>query len=167
MAGEHEPRLSPKDRKFPRPKKFSRQVDPGSNPLARATQLARHSDKSYGGVRKDGKWESNNYAAAHVRGADHTGDFIIVGRSKPRGRHSERNIGTPFLRQNEAHRVVHMYSERAPCVKPSNCSAWLAEKFKNTRVTYSIPYSGDSRSPDSARERNLMREYLEGLRAAA
>lgn len=147
-------------RSHPRPKAASEAVPAGGSDLAKATQLARHSDKSYGNTR-GGVFKSNNYAAARVEGANGKGDFIIVGRSNGY-RHSERNIGIPFLRQDDATRVKEMYSERAPCATAPNCEAWLGERFPHTKVTYSFPY-GTTRE-QRLTDNETVKSYLEWLR---
>lgn len=146
-------------RSRPRPTTTSREVPLGSTELARATQIARHKDSSYGSY-QDGKFRSNNYAAARVTSADGKGDFILVGRSSGR-RHSERMIGTPFLRQGDESRIQELYSEREPCGVPSNCSAWMAERLPHVDVSYSVEY-GDA--PSRLRGNDVMEKYLGLLR---
>jgi len=154
----------------PRPNTPSTEVPFGSDGLARATQLARHADKSYGTKRGD-VFSSNNYAAAHVRGANGKGDFILVGRShRPNGAgltettHSERMIGTPFLRQGDGERIQHLYTERAPCSSPPNCSSWMAERLPHVQVSHTVEY-GDT--PDSRAIGNkAMEDYLDALKAS-
>ncbi|MFI8235428.1 nucleic acid/nucleotide deaminase domain-containing protein [Streptomyces sp. NPDC085900] len=85
---------------------------------------------------------SNNYAAARVEGANDKGYLILVARSNGY-RHSERMIGTPFLRQGEASRITQLYTERAPCGAGVNCSAWMAERLPNTAVTHSFGAGND------------------------
>lgn len=145
----------------PRPQTQSTRVG-HNNPLARATNLARHSDNSYGSARaRRGLSAANNYAAARVNGADGSGDFILVGRSnRIHGfTHSERMVGIPFLRQNQAGRISDLYTERAPCTDGVNCSAWLAERFPNTlRVSHSFDGGGA--------QTQTMGQYLTQLRAS-
>lgn len=153
----------------PRPRIPSSEVSFGGSDLARATQLARHADNSYGGVRKE-KFMSNNYAAARVTNADGKGDFIIVGRSHRAdgmGRqtaHSERMIGTPFLRQNDGARIRQMYSEREPCPVPPNCSSWLAERLPHVEVFRSVAYGVTTASRGAGNA--AMEQYLNALKAA-
>ncbi|MEV6944515.1 nucleic acid/nucleotide deaminase domain-containing protein [Streptomyces sp. NPDC051172] len=126
----------------PRPQVSSQQVTAGSTDLSVATQMARHADQGYGGLDRKGNFTSNNYAAARVDGANGKGDFILVARSNGY-RHSERMIGTPFLRQGEENRITQLYTERAPCDTGVNCSAWMAERLPNTAVTHSFGAGND------------------------
>lgn len=152
----------------PRPTASSTQVPLGSSDLAQATQLARHADKSYG-TKKPGGFTSNNYAAARVTGANGKGDFILVGRSHRSdgvnvGAHSERMIGTPFLRQGEGGRIRELYTERAPCGPAANCSAWMGERLSHVQVTHSVEYGNTTAS--RAAGNTAMENYLDGLRAS-
>lgn len=157
-------------RENPRPTSSSSQVAPGSTDLARATQLARHADNSYGTRYPDpDKFTSNNYAAARVEGAGGHGDFVIVGRSNRANNgfppaHSERMIGTPFLRQGDGGRIQELYTERAPCGPTANCSAWMAERLGHVRVSHSFEY-GDTVESRAAGN-SAIRRYLDGLLAA-
>ncbi|WP_329120721.1 nucleic acid/nucleotide deaminase domain-containing protein [Streptomyces sp. NBC_01465] len=146
----------------PRPQASSQQVPLGSTDLAQATQLARHADNSYGTHLADGSFTSNNYAAARVTSADGSGDFILVGRSNGY-RHSERMIGTPFLREGEPSRIRELYTERSPCNEGANCSAWMAERFPGTQVSHSVEYGNeDQRKLGNSK----MEAYLDRLRLA-
>jgi hypothetical protein len=169
-SGESLSRLDNKSRSAKRPATTSSQVPVGTTDLARATQLARHADSSYGSAR-NGRFQSNNYAAARVAGANGTGDFIIVGRShRSNGgtrmdSHSERMVGLPFLRQNEGARIHEMYSEREPCVPAPNCSAWIAERFDHEMgVSHSVEYGVTQESRDAGNA--AMERYLNALKAA-
>ncbi|MGW2697800.1 nucleic acid/nucleotide deaminase domain-containing protein [Streptomyces sp. NPDC001296] len=162
VKGEQNAKLKNKSegRTDPRPKASSQQVPLGSTDLSQATQLARHADRSYGTHNKDGEFTSNNYAAARVRSADGSGDFILVARSNGR-RHSERMIGTPFLREGEPARIRHLYTEREPCSTGANCSSWMAERFPGTEVSHSVEY-GDKASRE--RGNAIMESYLDQLK---
>jgi uncharacterized protein YukE len=108
----------------------SKPIDPGSTPLARATQTARY-------ARKD--WTGNNYAAG--RFIDDDGhDFILVGYSK--SVHSERSVGYPLLRAGQQDSLQSLYTEREPCQNPpSFCDRWTAKYFgENLPVTHSQTY---------------------------
>lgn len=161
VRGEQNAKLKNKQegRTDPRPQASSQEVPLGSNDLSRATQLARHADNSYGTRNADGTFTSNNYAAARVRSADGSGDFVLVARSNGR-RHSERMIGTPFLREGEPSRIRELYTEREPCSDGANCSSWMAERFPETQVSHSIEY-GDKESRE--RGNAAMRSYLDQL----
>lgn len=151
----------------PREKVSSTRIDPGSSDLARATQLAHHADNYYG---KGGA--GRNYAAAHVKGANGKSDFILVGRSHPGdgdegivGAHSERMLGTPFLRQGEGERIRSLYTEREPCSTSKNCSAWMGERLPHVQVTHSFEYGStkESRAAGNAEVVNYLKE-LKGRR---
>jgi Xanthomonas XOO_2897-like deaminase len=159
-AGEENARLKrPSEDGYtdPRPRIKSEQVDFGSTDLGVATQLARHKNNSYGRANSQGKWKSNNYAAAKVTGANGKGDFILVARSNGY-RHSERMIGTPFLRQGETDRIRELYTEREPCSDKANCNAWVAERMDHIKVTHSAEYGPEDDSKQ--RGNDMMRRYL-------
>ncbi|MFE2430605.1 nucleic acid/nucleotide deaminase domain-containing protein [Streptomyces sp. NPDC059373] len=164
VAGERNARLKRKGEEGytrPRPQAPSQEVALGSTDLAQATQLARHADKSYGSRLGDGEFQSNNYAAARVRSKDGSGDFVIVGRSNGY-RHSERMIGTPFLREGEPSRIREVYTEREPCTDPPSCRSWIAERFPSSvQVSHSVEY-GDKES--RARGNSTMENYLNQLK---
>jgi hypothetical protein len=159
--GEQNAKLKNKQegRTNPRPQASSQEVPLGSTDLSRATQLGRHADNSYGTRNTDGTFTSNNYAAARARSADGSGDFLLVARSNGR-RHSERMIGTPFLREGEPARIRELYTEREPCSDKANCSSWMAERFPGTQVSHSVEY-GDKASREQGN--SLMRSYLDQL----
>ncbi|MER5944815.1 nucleic acid/nucleotide deaminase domain-containing protein [Streptomyces sp. NPDC001904] len=161
--GEQHAKLKNKSegRTDPRPTASSSQVAVGTTDLSEATRLARHADRSYGTRNADGDFTSNNYASARVTGADGSGDFILVGRSNG-FRHSERMIGTPFLREGEPSRIRELYTEREPCSTGANCSSWMAERFPGTTVTHSIEYGSDAAS--RARGNSAMKSYLDQLK---
>lgn len=162
VEGEQLAKLKDDDegRTRPRPTTASTEVPLGSTELARATQIARHADNSYGTHNSNGTFTSNNYAAARITGANNRGDFILVGRSNG-FRHSERMIGTPFLRQGDESRIRELYSERQPCGIPPNCSSWMAERLPHVEVTHSVEF-GDK--PSRLRGNAAMEKYLGLLR---
>ncbi|MFB7636070.1 nucleic acid/nucleotide deaminase domain-containing protein [Streptomyces sp. NPDC056149] len=168
--GEQAARLKNKQegRTDPRPTSSSTPVAQGSSDLAQATQLARHADNSYG-THRGGEFSSNNYAAARITGANDKGDFILVGRShrgtsEYPGAHSERMIGTPFLRQGEGNRIRDLYTERAPCGPAANCSAWMAERLSHVNVSHTFEYGNTTAS--RAAGNAAMQQYLDGLKAS-
>ncbi|MCK1797043.1 hypothetical protein MTQ01_13655 [Streptomyces sp. XM4193] len=144
-----------------RPGVQSTEVPFGSTDLSRATQLARHSQESYGNNKEGKDFRSNNYAASRITGAGDSSDFIFVTRSNGY-RHSERMV-MPFIREDQADRVTAMYSEREPCTTGAQCSAWIKEKFPHADITHSVEYgaSGESRQ----RSKEVMQDYLSTLRA--
>jgi hypothetical protein len=163
QVGEPNLKLTGKER--PRPLSKSERVELGSTELSRAVQLARHADNSYGTHKKlangEDKFESNNYAAARF---DSKGDggFIIAARSSG-FRHSERMIGFPVLRDGAGGRMTELYTERAPCPIPPNCSAWMVERLPHVDVTHSIDY-GDTRESRAQGNAEMM-DYLDRLKA--
>ncbi|WP_187412949.1 nucleic acid/nucleotide deaminase domain-containing protein [Streptomyces sp. WAC01526] len=135
QAGEPIGKLDPNNPK-PRPRHPSQQVAPGSTPLSRATQLARHSGNSYG----SGAGTPNNYAAMRVNSAGGNGDFIMVGRSSG-FRHSEKMLGVPFLRNSQEGRIRELYTERGPCTEGgSQCSQWMNERLSHVSTSHSFDY---------------------------
>nr|WP_239157858.1 nucleic acid/nucleotide deaminase domain-containing protein [Streptomyces sp. SID13726] len=163
QAGETKLKLQGKQR--PRPLSDSEQVDLGSTELSRAVQLARHSDGSYGNHKKTengDKFESNNYASARF---DHKGEgkgFIVVSRSSG-FRHSERMLGFPVVRDDVGDRMKELYTERAPCTSPPNCSAWMKERLSHVDVTHSVDY-GSTKDSRAAGNADMM-DYLDRLKA--
>jgi hypothetical protein len=152
----------------PRPRKDSTEVPIGSSPLAKATQLARHADNSYGNYYKKSKdsdekvFRSNNYAAVRYGAEGDDDGFIMVGRSR-NPVHSERVLGIPFLKNQKIDGITELYTERAPCSTGVNCSAWMHHYLpESVNVSHSIEY-GDT--PDSqARGNAAMQSYLNRLR---
>ncbi|MFJ9180483.1 hypothetical protein [Streptomyces sp. NPDC102360] len=99
-----------------RPQKDSTQVALGGTDLSRATQLARHSDKSYGNYTKDktsgdSKFSSNNYAAVRYGKQGGEDEFILAGRSRSPV-HSERVLGIPSIQSGATHKISELYTER-------------------------------------------------------
>ncbi|MER5640725.1 nucleic acid/nucleotide deaminase domain-containing protein [Kitasatospora sp. NPDC002227] len=157
-----------------RPTTDSTKVPLGGDELSRATQLARHEDKSYGnyakrkGTGEDGKpaeydFTSNNYAAARHGEAGDKDGFILVGRSRNPNPHSERVLGIPLLESGSKGGLTELYTEREPCTSAPNCSAWMAHHFPSSvRVTHSVEYGN---TPESRAAGNrTMEHYLNGLR---
>ncbi|MBV9025656.1 MAG: hypothetical protein JO362_18120 [Streptomycetaceae bacterium] len=133
----------------------SEEVAPGTTELSRATQQAR------GAMGDEG---ANNYAAFHYKGKD--GEFILVGRSKSYGSHSEQYAGVPFLANKENGNltgdVVAAYSERAPCQRRSpKCAAWLAKYFPGTDVSHSFIYGPEKEDETVGNEAHA--SYLKDL----
>jgi len=161
-----EANLKLKGKERPRPLSDSERVDLGSTELSRAVQLARHSDGSYGNHKKvkDGPdvFESNNYASGRF---DHKGDgngFIVVSRSSG-FRHSERMLGFPVLRDGAGDRLKELYTERAPCSSPPNCSAWMQERLPHVDVTHSVEY-GNTKEARALGNADMM-NYLDRLKS--
>ncbi|MFG2548364.1 nucleic acid/nucleotide deaminase domain-containing protein [Streptomyces sp. NPDC048581] len=147
-----------------RHKKPSQQVEFGSTDLSQATQLARQANRDYGQYRK-GKFSSRNYAAARYGQLGDQDGFILVGRSKFPGQHSERQVGIPFLDAGATDRMTELYTEREPCTTGSgarDCSAWMSHHLPDSvQVSHTVEYGA---TEDSKKQGNAqMEQYLNGL----
>ncbi|WP_308313208.1 nucleic acid/nucleotide deaminase domain-containing protein [Streptomyces sp. ISL-1] len=98
----------------------STKVDPDTDELGQATQLARYARNDY---------EGNNYAAGRYIDPDGRGESILVGYSK-NSMHSERSIGYPIVHNEKQAGLKEVFSERAPCQKRPRYEAWLDSHFK-------------------------------------
>ena len=161
-----------------RPRVSSTRTDLGEGDLAKATQLARHEDGSYGNYKKDPEtgeysFESNNYAAVRhgEKGAD--GSYIMVGRSD-NPMHSERALGIPYLKSDSAGGITEVYTEREPCTNDPhvpgqpratttpNCAAWMHHYLPpSVQVSHSVEYGATDAS--KAAGNSSMENYLNGL----
>ncbi|MFD6343126.1 nucleic acid/nucleotide deaminase domain-containing protein [Streptomyces roseolus] len=109
----------------------TKKVDPYTDDLGQATQLARYARNDY---------SENNYAAGRYIDPDGRGESILVGYSKT-SLHSERSIGYPLLHNGKQAGLTHVFSERAPCQKRPRCEAWLDKHFPNVgTVDYANEY---------------------------
>ncbi|MFF4601940.1 nucleic acid/nucleotide deaminase domain-containing protein [Streptomyces sp. NPDC001339] len=154
-----------------RKKKPSRQVPFGSTDLSQATQLARHANTGAGGKSGDygrvtkGNFTSRNYAAARYGEPGAENEFILVGRSKWPGMHSERQVGIPFLDSGNSKGMTELYTEREPCTTgpgTRNCSAWMAEHLPaGVQVSHSVEYGDTDASRKKGNEQ--MENYLNGI----
>ncbi|WP_329144045.1 hypothetical protein OIU91_07605 [Streptomyces sp. NBC_01456] len=151
--------------KADRKKKPSQQVGFGSTDLSRATRTARDAESDYGRKKKD-KFTSRNYAATRhgERGADD--EFVLVGRSKWPGAHSERQVGIPFLDAGTTHGMRELYTEREPCTSGKgsvDCSAWMSKHLPDgVQVSHSVEYG---ETEDSKKRGNdQMKQYLDGIK---
>lgn len=148
-----------------RPVTQSTEVPFGSTDLARATQLARHAQHSYGSLNRKPEPTANNYAAIDVESATGVGNFVMVGRSSRFGPHSEPRLGLAFLRDAEEGRIQRLYTEREPCIgKNGSCSSWLATKMPNVEVTHSAEFGEEKASQERGQAKMI--EYLRKLKAA-
>ncbi|MFV0135874.1 nucleic acid/nucleotide deaminase domain-containing protein [Streptomyces sp. HMX87] len=142
----------------------STKIPPGSNELARATQIARYNKAHYA---PDQYKRGGNYASGLFD--DGSGrKFILVGYSD--GPHSERMIGYPVLRHKEGKNLTALYTEREPCQERSYyCDQWLAKHFSpDLAVTHSAKYDQDEAGPDGKeltkyRQDREHREYVKFL----
>uniref|UniRef100_A0AAU3GNQ3 Outer membrane channel protein CpnT-like N-terminal domain-containing protein n=1 Tax=Streptomyces sp. NBC_01401 TaxID=2903854 RepID=A0AAU3GNQ3_9ACTN len=104
----------------------STKVDPYSDELGQATQLARYARNDY---------EGNNYAAGRYIDPDGRGESVLVGYSK-NSMHSERSIGYPILHNEKQSGLKEVFTEREPCQKRPRCEAWLDSYFKEAKTVH-------------------------------
>ncbi|NGO75228.1 hypothetical protein G6045_05975 [Streptomyces sp. YC504] len=104
----------------------STKVDPYTDELGQATQLARYARDDYKG---------NNYAAGRYIDPDGRGESILVGYSE-KSLHSERSIGYPLLHNEKQDGLQEVFTEREPCQKRPRCDAWLAKYFKEADTVH-------------------------------
>ncbi|WP_438488114.1 nucleic acid/nucleotide deaminase domain-containing protein [Streptomyces sp. S186] len=154
-----------------RKRKPSQQVAFGSTDLSQATQLARHANTGAGSKQGDygrvskGKFSSRNYAAARYgeRGADD--EFVLVGRSKWPGMHSERQVGIPFLDSGKSQGMSELYTEREPCTTgpgTRDCSAWMSHHLPDdVKVSHTVEYGDTAESKKKGNDE--MEKYLNGI----
>ncbi|WP_405418305.1 nucleic acid/nucleotide deaminase domain-containing protein [Streptomyces microflavus] len=104
----------------------STKVDPYTDELGQATQLARYARNDY---------EGNNYAAGRYIDPDGRGESILVGYSK-NSMHSERSIGYPIMHNEKQSGLKEVFTERAPCQKRPRCEAWLDKHFPEAKTVH-------------------------------
>ncbi|WP_433451774.1 nucleic acid/nucleotide deaminase domain-containing protein [Streptomyces sp. CA-142005] len=104
----------------------STKVDPYTDELGQATQLARYAQNDYSG---------NNYAAGRYIDPDGRGTSILVGYSDD-SMHSERSIGYPLLHRETQSGLKEVFTERQPCQKRPRCDAWLNLRFPDTGTVH-------------------------------
>lgn len=131
----------------------STKVDPYTDELGQATQLARYARNDYSG---------NNYAAGRYVDPDGRGESILVGYSQ-KSLHSERSIGYPLLHNGKQDGLQEVFTEREPCQKRPRCDAWLDKYFKNAdTVHHANTYDQDV----SRHKRDIEhQDYMEELKA--
>ncbi|MER7492538.1 nucleic acid/nucleotide deaminase domain-containing protein [Streptomyces pharetrae] len=130
----------------------SKKVNPYTDDLAQATQIARYARNDYTG---------NNYAAGRYIDPDGRGESILVGYSE-KSLHSERSIGYPLLRNGKQSGLDAVFTERRPCQLRPRCESWLDLHFPKTKdVRYSAEY--DQSHPRSVRDKEH-EQYREDLR---
>ncbi|MGG2459807.1 nucleic acid/nucleotide deaminase domain-containing protein [Streptomyces sp. RGM 3693] len=160
LSDDHVPRREASKYPLPpageRKRKPSKQVDFGSTDLSRATELARHSNTGPGSKPGDygrttkGKFSSRNYAAARYGQPGSEDEFILVGRSKWPGMHSERQVGIPFLDSGKSNGMSELYTEREPCTTgpgTRDCSAWMSKHLPDdVKVSHTVEYGETAES---------------------
>ncbi|MFJ1912588.1 nucleic acid/nucleotide deaminase domain-containing protein [Streptomyces sp. NPDC088147] len=133
----------------------STKVDPYSDRLGQATQLARFARNDYGG---------SNYAAGRYVDPGGRGESILVGYSEPNKLHSERSIGYPIMHNEKKSGLKEVFTEREPCQKRPSCDRWLDLHFGSTAVHHVADYDA---SVSSLHQRNREhRDYVADLKIA-
>ncbi|MFE5729945.1 nucleic acid/nucleotide deaminase domain-containing protein [Streptomyces sp. NPDC056528] len=128
-------------------------VDPYTDKLGHATQLARYARNDY---------TENNYAAGRYVDPDGKGESILVGYSKT-SLHSERSIGYPLLRNGKQQGLTKVFSERAPCQKRPRCEAWLNKHFPKVGI---VDYANEYDQSVSRNKRDIEhQDYMKELKA--
>jgi hypothetical protein len=106
----------------------STKVDPNTDELGKATQLARYARNDYAG---------NNYAAGRYVDPDGNGESILVGYSE-KSMHSERSIGYPLLHNNKQDGLREVFTEREPCQLKPSCDRWLDRHFPSANTVHHV-----------------------------
>ncbi|NLU70856.1 nucleic acid/nucleotide deaminase domain-containing protein [Streptomyces sp. HNM0574] len=171
LQGDNVGKRSRKDYPLPaqgdRTRKSSEQVELGESDLAKATRAARNVNEDYGTEHKDGRFTSRNYAAVRHGESGSEDEFILVGRSKFPGAHSEDQVGIPFLNSGSEGGLTELYTEREPCTSGKgamDCSAWMGEHLpEDMKVSHSVEYGNTEESKQKGNQE--MRDYLTGLRS--
>ncbi|MFF6811762.1 nucleic acid/nucleotide deaminase domain-containing protein [Streptomyces sp. NPDC012403] len=104
----------------------STKVDPYTDELGQATQLARYARDDYSG---------NNYAAGRYVDPDGRGESILVGYSE-KSMHSERSIGYPLLHNGKQSGLKEVFTEREPCQLKPSCDRWLDRHFPQAKTVH-------------------------------
>ncbi|WP_308030983.1 nucleic acid/nucleotide deaminase domain-containing protein [Streptomyces sp. CoH27] len=133
-------------------KVHSTKVDPYTDELGQATQLARYARNDYDG---------NNYAAGRYIDPEGRGTSILVGYSED-GMHSERSIGYPLLHRKTQSGLKEVFTEREPCQKKPSCDRWLNLRFRATTTVHHYN-SYDQSLPRHTRDKEH-KAYMEELR---
>lgn len=132
----------------------STKIDPNSDQLGKATQLARYARNDYKG---------NNYAAGRYIDPNGKGESLLVGYSE-KSLHSERSIGYPLIHKGTQSGLREVYTEREPCQKMPSCERWLDKHFKNVdTVHHTAEY--DQAVPRHRRDKEHQ-DYMASLKTA-
>lgn len=131
----------------------STKVDPYTDELGQATQLARYARNDYDG---------NNYASGRYIDPDGRGTSILVGYSED-GMHSERSVGYPLLHRGTQSGLDEVFTEREPCQKKPSCDRWLNLRFPDTTTVHHAN-SYDQSLPRHVRDKEH-KAYMDELRA--
>ncbi|MEV6782063.1 nucleic acid/nucleotide deaminase domain-containing protein [Streptomyces sp. NPDC051098] len=134
----------------------STKVDPYTDELGQATQLARYARNDYDG---------NNYAAGRYVDPDGRGESILVGYSQ-KSMHSERSIGYPLLHNGKQDGLKEVFTEREPCQKRPRCDAWLDKYFKEAEtVHHTNTYNQDLNEVPRHKRDKEHQDYMDELKA--
>ncbi|WP_328865900.1 nucleic acid/nucleotide deaminase domain-containing protein [Streptomyces sp. NBC_00304] len=134
----------------------STKVNPDTNELARATQLARKAHNYYQG---------KNYAAGRYIDPKSGRESILIGRSEG-GFHSEKQIGHPLLHTGNQSGLKEMFTEREPCQKTPQCNRWLDYYFKRGNPDLTVTYAAAYDQSDPKTQGKEHAKYVSGLRKA-
>jgi uncharacterized protein YukE len=134
----------------------SRKVDPDTDELAQATQLARKARDDYG---------SGNYAAGRYIDPKSGKESILVGYSDDRF-HSERNIGHPLLHRGAQSGLKEMFTEREPCQKNPRCNKWLDYFFKSANPDLTVTHAANYDQSDKSTQNKEHDAYMGRLKKA-
>jgi len=132
----------------------STKVDPYTDELGQATQLARYARNDYSG---------NNYAAGRYIDPDGNGESILVGYSE-KSMHSERSIGYPLLHNGKQSGLKEVFTEREPCQLKPSCDRWLDRHFPQAKTVHHTN-TYDQTVPRHQRDTEHQ-QYMDELRKA-
>ena len=128
----------------------STKINPATDDLARATQLAREAHNYYQG---------KNYAAGRYIDPASGRESILIGRSDG-SYHSEKIIGHPLLKAGKQSGLTELFTEREPCQLSPRCNRWLDAYFSSTKVTHAADY--DQSQPKTRNDEH--KEYLRKIK---
>ncbi|WP_326771352.1 nucleic acid/nucleotide deaminase domain-containing protein [Streptomyces sp. NBC_01445] len=134
----------------------SKKVDPFTNDLGQATQLARKARDDYG---------AGNYAAGRYIDPKSNQESILVGYSDDRF-HSERNIGHPLLHNGAQSGLQEVFTEREPCQKNPRCNKWLDYYFKPANPDLTVTHAADYDQSDKSTQNKEHAAYMDRLKKA-
>ncbi|MEW1686618.1 nucleic acid/nucleotide deaminase domain-containing protein [Streptomyces sp. NPDC091265] len=134
----------------------STKIDPNTNELARATQLARKAHNYYQG---------KNYAAGRYIDPKSGRESILIGRSES-GFHSEKQIGHPLLHTGNQSGLKEMFTEREPCQKNPQCNRWLDYYFKKENPNLTVTHAADYDQSNPKTQGKEHAKYVSDLRKA-
>ncbi|MEV4993757.1 nucleic acid/nucleotide deaminase domain-containing protein [Streptomyces niveus] len=134
----------------------SKKVDPSTDDLAQATQLARKARDDSG---------AGNYAAGRYIDPKSNQESILVGYSDDRF-HSERNIGHPLLESGAQSGLKEVFTEREPCQKNPRCGKWLDYFFKSDNPDLTVTHAADYDQSNKSTQNKEHAAYMDQLKKA-